>query len=222
MKIYLATANKNKRKEFSQILGAGDRIVIPSDEDMPFDPVETGSTFYENSMIKARALWNIVHEPVIADDSGLCIDILGGVPGVYSSRYAGPLFPRGKPDGKKIPQEEQNRLLIKQVNDTLNASSDVASGKFKNGPRSCRYICSIVLLFDSDRFFIVQETMEGCLVKSMQDAAGTGGFGYDPLFYLPQYGKTVAQLAPNEKNAISHRGKAVRTIASIIEKAKKQ
>ena len=114
MKIYLATGNKNKKKEMIQLLPEHE-IVIPSDEGIDFDPDETGVTFYENSLIKAKALYDIVHCPVIADDSGICVDALNGAPGIYSSRYAGPDFMKGKPDGTKIPQEDQNIFIIKQI-----------------------------------------------------------------------------------------------------------
>ena len=93
--------------------------MTPADEGIDFNPEETGSTFYENSLIKAKALYEIVKSPVIADDSGICVDALNGAPGIYSSRYAGPDFMKGKPDGSKISQEEQNVFLINQLNNTL-------------------------------------------------------------------------------------------------------
>lgn|SRR5574344_357410 len=213
MKIYLATGNKNKKREMAQIL-AGHEIVIPSDEDIDFDPVENGSTFYDNSLIKAKALYSIVHCPVIADDSGICVDALGGAPGIYSARYAGPSFPRGKPDGTKIPQAEQNAFIVSELNKAL--ASGTIQGTFLNGPRSAHYTCAMVLYLGGDRLYVAEETMEGTIVPSLSDAAGTGGFGYDPLFFLPQYGKTAAQLTSDEKNAISHRGKATRIIEHII------
>ena len=215
MKIYLATGNKNKKREMSEIL-CEHTIVIPSDEGIDFDPLEDGKTFYENSMIKAKSLQEIVHCPVIADDSGICVDALGGAPGLFSSRYAGPSFMHGRPDGKKIPQDEQNRLLIDQLNDAIK-NGVVDCSAFKNGPRSAHYTCSMVLYLGGDRLFIVQETMEGAIVESREKASGTGGFGYDPIFFLPQYGKTAADLSSEEKNAISHRGKAGRIIARILK-----
>jgi len=214
MNIYLASGNKNKKREFSQILSEY-TIITPADKNISFDPEETGSSFFENSMIKALALWNIVHEPVLADDSGICIDALDGAPGIYSSRYAGPAFPHGKPDGAKIPQAEQNIFLINQTNEAI--ASGIDSSAFPNGPRSCRYVCSMVLLLTPDRFFLSQETMEGTLVKTIKDAAGNGGFGYDPLFYLPTLHKTAAELSSDEKNAISHRGKAIRAMTAVIK-----
>ena len=203
-KLYLATGNKHKREEIQQILQDYE-IRIPSDDGIDFDPVEDGKSFYENSLIKARALWNLVHEPVIADDSGICVDALGGEPGIYTSRYAGPDFMHGKADGSKISQEQQNSFLIQQLNDT------------KSENRSCHYTCAMVLLLNPDRFFVAQETFEGQLIHSIEEAAGNGGFGYDPIVYLPDYKKTVAQISSEEKNRISHRGKALNTIAKILE-----
>jgi XTP/dITP diphosphohydrolase len=218
MKIYLATGNKNKKKEMSEIFPEH-TIIIPNDEGISFDPDETGTTFYENSLIKAKALWDIVHCPVIADDSGICADALDGAPGVYSSRYAGPGYMKGRPDGKKIPQEDQNAFLIKQVNESIALGKNTSphDGLFANGPRSCRYVCAMVLYLGPSRFYVAQETMEGTLVDTIKEAAGTGGFGYDPLVFLPQYGKTAAQISATEKNAISHRGKAARALQKIIE-----
>ena len=216
MKIYLATNNTNKKKEMSQIL-CEHEIITPSDEGIKFDPEETGTTFYENSLIKAKALYDIVHYPVIADDSGICVDALGGSPGIYSSRYAGPDFMHGKPDGTKISQEEQNIFLIQQLNDAIKAGN-LPKMPYLNGPRSCHYTCAMVLYCGGDRLFVAQETFEGTLIDDINNQAGTGGFGYDPIVFLPQYNKTVAQITAEEKNAISHRGKAVRAIQKIIEK----
>ena len=202
--LYLASGNKHKRQEMQQILPDYE-IRIPSDDGIDFDPVEDGKSFYENSLIKARALWELVKKPVIADDSGICVDALNGEPGIFTSRDAGPDFMHGKPDGSKITQDEQNRFLIQQLNDT--GSKD----------RSCHYTCAMVLLLNKDRFFVAQETFEGELIASIEDQAGSGGFGYDPIVWLPQYKKTVAEISADEKNKISHRGKAVLAIAQILK-----
>ncbi len=207
MILYLATGNRHKQKEMQEILSDYE-IRIPADDGIEFNPEETGSTFYENSMIKAKTLWDIVHKPVIADDSGLCVTALNDEPGIFTSRYAGPEFMHGRPDGSKISQEEQNKLLIGQLNAT--GSQD----------RSCHYTCSIVLYAAKERFFVVQETFEGKLIDSIEKAAGTGGFGYDPIVYLPEYGKTVAEISSEEKNKISHRGKAVKEISEFLKKLK--
>lgn len=216
MKIYLATGNLNKKRELSEIL-SNHEIIIPKDEGIEFDPIENGSDFYENSIIKAKALYKIVKKPVIADDSGICVDALGGMPGIYSSRYAGPDFPKGNPNGKKIPQSEQNKFLIESLNEALKNGKIDSSG-FLNGPRSAHYTCAMVLYLGHDRIYIVQETMEGAIVESLEEQRGSGGFGYDPLFLIPSMRKTAAELSSDEKNAISHRGKAIRALVEIINR----
>lgn len=214
MKIYLATGNKNKKREMSQILSPH-TVITPADEGIDFNPIENGKTFYENSIIKAKTLYEIVRCPVIADDSGICVDALNGIPGIYSARYDGPEFPHGKPDGSKTPQELQNRFLIESLNAAV--ASGITSDSFKNGLRSAHYTCAMVLYLGTDRIFVSQETMEGTIVERIEDAAGTGGFGYDPIFFLPQYGKTAAQISSEEKNAISHRGKATRALVEMLK-----
>ncbi|MBQ0051460.1 MAG: RdgB/HAM1 family non-canonical purine NTP pyrophosphatase [Treponema sp.] len=208
MILYLASGNKHKQKEMQEILPEYE-IRIPADDGIEFDPAETGTTFYENSLIKAKALWEIVKKPVIADDSGICVDALGGEPGIYTSRYAGPEFVHGRPDGKKISQEEQNRFLIEQLNAT--GSKD----------RSCHYTCAMVLYVKPDQLYVAQEIFEGKLINSIEEQAGNGGFGYDPIVFLPEYGKTVAEISAEEKNKISHRGKAVKVIAEILKNLQK-
>lgn len=215
MKIYLATGNKNKKKEMQELLPEH-TILIPSDEGIDFDPDETGTTFYENSLIKARTLYEKVHAPVIADDSGICVDALGGAPGIYSARYAGPDFMQGKPDGSKISQEEQNLFIIQQTNDAVK-KGNLPKGAYLHGERSCHYTCAMVMYAGPDRLFVAQETFEGALISRIEDQAGDGGFGYDPIVFLPEYNKTIAQLTADEKNAISHRGKAVRALQRIID-----
>lgn len=210
----MATGNKNKKKEMCELLD-GHTILIPSDEGIDFNPDETGTTFYENSLIKARALYETVRCPVIADDSGICVDALGGAPGIYSSRYAGPLFMRGKPDNSRISQEEQNIMLIDQLNEALR-QGNLPDGEYLHGERSCHYTCAMVMYCGADRIFAAQETFEGVLIDDIKNQAGDGGFGYDPIVFLPEYGRTVAQLTADEKNDISHRGKAVRALKRII------
>lgn len=208
MKIYLATGNLNKKREVQELFPEH-TVVIPKDEGIAFDPEETGTTFYENSLIKAKALWDMVHCPVLADDSGICVDALDGAPGIYSSRYAGPDFMKGKPDGTKISQDEQNNFIVQQTSDAIKAGYA--------GGRKAHYTCAMVLYMGPDRLFVCQETMEGEIIDDISNAHGTGGFGYDPLFYLPEFGKTAAELTADEKNAISHRGKASRLLKKLAE-----
>ena len=221
MKLYLASSNKNKKREMSEIFPEHE-IVTPADEGIAFDPEETGETFLENSLIKARALYLLTGQPVIADDSGSCVDALGGVPGVWSSRYAGPQFHRGRPDGSKIPQEEQNAMLIGELNEAIASGRlDLAAGKkkglFKDGFRSAHYTCAMVLLTGLNEYAAAVQVMEGTLLEDVKEARGSGGFGYDPIFFLPSYGRTAAELSADEKNAISHRGKAARMLRAMLE-----
>lgn len=215
MTLYLASGNLHKKHEMQDICRPH-TILIPADKGIAFNPEETGKTFFENSLIKARTLWEIIREPVLAEDSGICIDILGGRPGIYSARYAGIDFPYGKPDGIGIPQEQKNKLLLDEVKKAEQSASLSGTSEVKNGTRSCRYVCAMVLYFGKDRFYCVQETMEGSLIEDISEERGKGGFGYDPIVFLSEYGKTVAELSDEEKNAVSHRGKAARKILQLL------
>jgi XTP/dITP diphosphohydrolase len=220
MTIWFATGNTHKKSELAAIL-ADHRILIPSDAGLDFDPEETGATFLENALIKARSLYHLVSEtglpdkgrpgPVIADDSGLCVDALDGRPGIYSARYgsggARGIDCGGSADGnsvggKKLNDAERNALLLRELGD--------------NPKRSARFICAMVLLFSEDRFLVVQETLEGEIIKRAGDERGNGGFGYDPILWLPELGRTVAELSGEEKNRLSHRGKAAKVIAKFL------
>jgi XTP/dITP diphosphohydrolase len=217
MTIWLASGNVHKQKELAAIL-AGHSILIPADA-IPacagmanFEPDETGSSFLENALIKARALYD--HPafsrmlppsggeagPVLADDSGLCVDALDGRPGIFSARY-------GSAGGKKIGAAERNAMLLEEVNVAL-------AGKKAGKSRSCRFVCAMVLFYSPYRFYAVQETLEGELVSD--NARGSGGFGYDPIVFLPEFGRTVAELSEEEKNSASHRGKAGMAIAKLL------
>jgi XTP/dITP diphosphohydrolase len=190
MTLWFATANEHKRKELAAIL-QGHRILLP-DREGAFEVPETGGSFYENAFIKARALYALVKEPVIADDSGLCVDALGGRPGVYSARY-------GSENGKNLDSSRRNALLLEE----LGGAEE----------RSARFVCAMVLMLSENRFFLVQETLEGAIVR---EARGTGGFGYDPLLYIAERACTVAELPDDEKNLLSHRGRAGRRIAALL------
>jgi XTP/dITP diphosphohydrolase len=201
MTIWFATGNAHKKEELAAILG-GRRIRIPAEAAAPelgaFNPEETGRSFPENALIKARALYRLLEAagmagPVIADDSGLCVDALDGRPGVYSSRYGGE-------GGKKTGDKERNGLLLSELGGDPN--------------RRARFVCAMVLLYGPERFFIVQETLEGEIVRDT--GRGSGGFGYDPILYLPDRDCTVAELSEAEKNRLSHRGRAARAIARFL------
>jgi XTP/dITP diphosphohydrolase len=179
---------------------AGHTIKIPADAGIVFDPDETGATFLDNALIKAGALHRLLAErnipdPVLADDSGLCVDALGGRPGIFSARYGSDTAL----NGKRFEAPERNALLLKELGDSPR--------------RQARFVCAMVLFYNDDRFFAVQETLEGELIR---EERGRGGFGYDPIFYLPGRGCTVAELSEVEKNSVSHRGKAGKAIAALL------
>ena len=207
MTIWFASGNLHKKKELEEIIAANApkknwEIKIPSDAGIEFNPDETGSTFQENALLKASELYRILNEkqpsfftpgdPVIADDSGLCVDALGGRPGVHSARYG----------GANLEAAGKNALLLSELGDNPN--------------RKARFVCAMVLYFTASRYFTAQETLEGELVRDTALARGKGGFGYDPILFIPELGLTVAELSGEEKNRISHRGKAGKVISKIL------
>jgi XTP/dITP diphosphohydrolase len=217
MNIWFATGNAHKKAELSAILkthGVDCRLLIPKDAGLDFDPDETGTSFHENALLKANELYALLYksrpalfspgDPVIADDSGICVDALDGRPGIYSARYAGAVSNEQltMSNGKKLESAERNVLLLEELGNAAD--------------RRAQFVCAMVLMYTPNRFFIAQETMEGEIVKSAEHAKGAGGFGYDPILFIPELGRTVAELSEEEKNTISHRGKAGKTIAKII------
>ena len=218
MTIYLASGNRHKQSEIQAMLPECS-VLIPADSGISFDPEENGATFIENSLIKAKALWKITHKPVLADDSGICVDILDGRPGIFSARYAGKNTAAVK-DSEKLSPQERNLLLIDEATGALYEyhRSHPDDARTDEELLSCRFVCSLVLYAGKERFYAVQSTLEGSLVPSADKLSGSGGFGYDPAVYLPEYGKTVAELSPEQKNKISHRGKAVKEMSVIIER----
>jgi XTP/dITP diphosphohydrolase len=214
MILWFATGNAHKRAELAGIL-KGHEIRIPADAGIAgFDPEETGKSFLENSLLKARALYRLlarreIRGPVIADDSGLCVDALEGRPGIYSARYAGPGQASGNrgagetpPGPGRLGDRERNALLLGELG--------------RRPDRKARFVCAMVLLRDENRFYGVQETLEGELVAPGEEGRGEGGFGYDPILYIPELGRTVAELSEEEKNRLSHRGKAARALAALL------
>ncbi len=192
MEILLATSNEHKRQEFAGLFSGFD-IVIPSDRGIAFKPEETGTSFFENALIKARALFQALGSPSLADDSGLCVDALEGAPGIYSSRF-------GSKNGLELSDSERNNYLLSKM-----------QGKHN---RKCRFVCCLVLYVGEDRFFSAQETLEGELLET---SLGNSGFGYDPIVFLKDLGKSVAELSAEEKNRISHRGKAARALEACLK-----
>lgn len=199
MTVWFASGNINKKKELVDIfsinfLSLYFDLKTPVDAGLTFNPEETGNTFVENALIKAEALHRQVGEPVIADDSGICVDALGGRPGIHSAYYG--------ERGMKISDSERNILLLEELGD--------------NPMRRAYFVCAMVLYYGPNRFFVAQESMEGELVNSADAAKGSGGFGYDPILYIPELGRTVAELSADEKNRLSHRGKAGKAIADFL------
>lgn len=215
MEIFLASGNAHKKIEIQELFPEH-TILIPMDRGIHFDPEENGNSFFENSLIKAKELWKIVHQPVIADDSGICVSILNNRPGIFSARYCGKDEEIGI---RSVPSEEQNRLLIDEINCTIKLHN-------LSGPihtlRRCYYVCSMVFYYDEFKYASVQETMEGYVISDIDQQKGIGGFGYDPIVFLPEYGKTVAELTAEEKNRISHRGKACSLLKPLIQLVENQ
>jgi XTP/dITP diphosphohydrolase len=207
MKLYLASGNSHKKQEIAALF-PDYTIVLPRDEGLDFAPEETGTTFLENSMLKAGELWKLVHAPVLADDSGICVDILGGRPGIYSARYTGGLAFLPEQE-QKLTDSGRNRLLLAEAEKAAEAYKETGTP-----PKTCRFVCAFVLYLSPYRFFAAQETLEGILAA---EEAGSGGFGYDPIVFLPEQGKTVAQLTETEKNALSHRAKAAAAIRKMMK-----
>ncbi len=192
-KIVFATANEGKLKEIREILADFDIEVISMEEaGIELEVEENGATFEENSLIKARALKELTGLPALADDSGLVVDYLNGEPGIYSARYM----------GRDTSYDEKNTHIIEQLAE--------AEGE----ERSARFVCVISLVLPDGREFTKTGTMEGRIGYEIK---GSNGFGYDPIFFLPEYGKTSAEISPEEKNRISHRGKALREMKKLIE-----
>ena len=186
MKIWIATENNNKRKEFVEIFAPYNTEVCTVSDITDFElPPETGETFAENALIKARALYQRIGEPVIADDSGLAVAALGGAPGVYSARYSGV----GATDAS-------NRALL------LENMQNITT-------REGEFICVIAFIDAKGNEYTFGGILPGTI---LEEARGDAGFGYDPIFYSNIYNKSLAELTSDEKNAISHRGLALQEL----------
>ena len=191
-KIVFATTNAGKIKEIKEILADFDVEVASMKEmNITADIEENGATFEENSLIKARAVSKLTGLPALADDSGLEVDYLNGEPGIYSARYL----------GRDTDYDYKNNYIIKKLKDA------------KGEERSARFVCVISLVLPDGREFVKRGVMEGRIGYEIK---GENGFGYDPIFYLPEYGKTSAEISAEEKNKISHRGKALSAMKELI------
>jgi XTP/dITP diphosphohydrolase len=189
MKFVIATGNEGKVREFKRILEPmGFEAVSMKELGLALEVEETGKTFAENARLKAGAACKAAGLPAIADDSGLCVDALGGAPGVYSARYSG------------LGDDENNQKLLRELADV------------PDGERTARYVCAICCCFPDGTFLTAEESCEGKIGYAL---SGSQGFGYDPLFYVG--GRSFGQYSDEEKDAISHRGKALRLFCERLK-----
>lgn len=191
MKFVLASHNKGKLAEMQAILGElGVEVVMPADVGMDIDVEETGTTFAENAGLKAQAIMQASGLPAIADDSGLCVDALNGAPGVYSARYG----------GEGLDDAGRYRMLLANMP--------------RGAARTAKFVSVITCCFPGGDVLTARGECPGTIAFAPM---GEGGFGYDPVFFLPKLKKTFAQLSPEEKNAISHRGLALAAFQKKLE-----
>ncbi len=190
--IIFATKNKGKIKEVKSILHEFE-IISMEEACVAMEVIEDGKTFIENAIKKATEISKITGKITMADDSGLEIDFLDKKPGVYSARYLG-----------------ENTPYIEKNNHILHLMENVPEQK-----RSARFVCAIATAFPNGKIVTTQSTIEGLIAHEIK---GENGFGYDPIFFVPEKGKTTAELSPEEKNAISHRGKALKKMKELLAK----
>ena len=190
--LVLATTNPHKAEEIASILG-GLSIPLKTLKDFPPLPTveETGTTYEENAELKSRAVAAALNFPAIADDSGIEIDAMDGKPGIYSSRFM----------GEETPYAEKNRRILETLKDA------------PGGKRGARFVCAAALTLPDGETFVVRGEVSGTIPR---EAGGQKGFGYDPIFFLPEFGKTMAEISTEEKNRISHRALAFRKLSKIL------
>lgn len=192
MKVILASQNQHKLVELSAILSQlGFEIALESEYGLKVEVEETGTTFEENSLLKAEAVMRASGLPVLADDSGLMVDALDGAPGVYSARY-----------GHKSSDVERIDYLLENL-------QGVPAER-----RTAKFVCVITCLWPDGRKIVARGECPGVILDAPR---GQGGFGYDPVFYLPEFGKTYAELQPEQKNAVSHRARALQAFCKIYQ-----
>ena len=196
MKVVLASKNKHKLEEISKITEKFDmELVLESELGVDIDVEETGSTFEENSYLKAEAVMKATGLPALADDSGIAVDALNGEPGIYSARYG---FDESLDDRGRL------NLLLKN---TENVPDD---------KRQAKFICVITLVTPQGQTIQARGEVHGMLLRA---PAGENGFGYDPIFYYPPFGKSLAQVSPEEKNRVSHRANALKVFYEKLKEA---
>lgn len=192
-RIVFATGNAGKMKEIRVIMeDLGCEVVSMKEAGVDPEIIENGTSFAENAEIKARAVWDCTGDIVLADDSGLVVDYIGGEPGIYSARYM----------GEDTSYEIKNRNIIDRLADA------------KGEERSARFVCNIAAVLPDGKILHTQENMEG---RIAMEPAGCGGFGYDPILWLEEFHKTSAELTMEQKNAVSHRGKALTAMKKQLE-----
>ena len=197
MRVVLASQNRHKLAEIQAILAQYDmELVLQSDLGIHVDVDETGTGFEENSELKARAVVEATGLPAIADDSGLCVDVLDGAPGIYSARY-------GAPDC--VTDRDRLNYLLKNMRGV------------RSEERTARFVCVITLLYPDGRKLVARGTCEGMIAF---EPSGDDGFGYDPVFYIPSQGCTFAQMGAERKNRISHRANALLRLEQMLEDKK--
>ena len=190
--VLIATKNKGKAKEFETLFSPkGIKVITLLDIENAIDVEETGSTFEENALLKANAISEIMNMPVLSDDSGLIIDALEGRPGIFSARYAGP--------------EKDDRANYEKI---LRELEGVPEEK-----RTARFYCAIALVGPNMKPITVSGTCEGVIAL---EPSGENGFGYDPVFYVPEKQTTMANLNAEEKNKISHRANALKELEKVL------
>ena len=193
MKLLAATTNRGKIVEIAEILsGLGVTVMTPEEIDLHIDVKEDGATFAENALIKARAWSEAAGMPALADDSGLCVDALDGRPGVMSARFS----------GSDATDEKNIQLLLRSL-----------QGKTQ---RTARFVCAVALAWQTGEVILAEGRYEGIIID---EPRGRGGFGYDPVFLDPELNKTLAQMSPGEKNARSHRRKALDALKTRLQES---
>lgn len=192
MRIVIATGNKDKVREINEIL-KGTEFDAVSMKEIGIDPeiIEDADSFEGNALIKAKTVHELTKEYVMADDSGLCIDALDGAPGIYSARFC----------GEDSTYEEKFKKIFEML-------KDVPEEK-----RTAQFVCAIAVVRPDGSSFTVRGECHGVLHEKPM---GEGGFGYDPIFYVPEFGMTTAQMTKDQKNSISHRGKALRAMVDKL------
>lgn len=193
-RIVFATGNENKMREIRMILkDLGLEILSMKEAGVDIDIVEDGMTFEENAEIKARSVARVLtSDIVLADDSGLEIDYLDKAPGIYSARFA----------GEDTSYDIKNRILLDRLEG------------IPEDDRTARFVCAVAAVFPDGTVSTVRKTIEG---RIAEESAGDNGFGYDPIFYVPEYGCTTAEMGAEQKNELSHRGKALRAMREILK-----